>query len=78
MSEDSETRSLRHPESAENRVFGVVLLCWQIGACFLYGYKESYTREQTTQNDHFLVAMLSLLVLGTDGIKKDLDWWAFM
>ena len=72
MSEDSESKSLKHPELTENRVFGVTLLLWQIGACFYYGYKETYTREQSAQNDHFLVAMLSLLVLGTNQINKDL------
>lgn len=45
MSEDSETKSFKHPEITENRVFGVILLLWQIGACFYYGYKEEYTRE---------------------------------
>ena len=72
MSEDSETKSLRHPEIMENRVFGGVLLCWQIGACFYYGYRETYAAENTTQNNHFLVAMLSLLVVGTIAIKQGL------
>ena len=51
-------------ESIENCVFGVVLLGWQIGVCFVYGYRLKYTEEPTLQYDHFLVAMLSLLVLG--------------